>query len=189
MPQARFPNWWSQPYGETPPFGYLLRRAFAPRWFRIHSLPESKRYPETETEFDMLLERQDAVAHAVLDGPARLITATYEAEVVGTTRVLGGRGPHRFECFASFWQPDDGMLAEGEFSFWSTDTLWDLAADAKLLRRMAMDETRAVWMNRSTGEVFAPYDGGLDIIAADEDRRNSLRATFSAWLPDNDAGL
>ena len=81
------------------------------------------------------------------------------------------------------------MVAAGNFSFWSADLQWDLAPNAELLRRIALDEVRAIWMNRSTGELFAPYDGGLDIIAADESRRNSLRSTFSAWLPANDAGL
>lgn len=32
------------------PIGHHLRRAFAERWVRFHSLPGSKRYPESDAE-------------------------------------------------------------------------------------------------------------------------------------------
>ena len=46
-----FAEAWSARYGDTPPVGWRLREQYGgragSRWFRIHSLPGSKRYPDT----------------------------------------------------------------------------------------------------------------------------------------------
>jgi hypothetical protein len=47
----------------TAPVGHLLRDQHRDRWVRFHSLPESKRYPDSEEEYATVLARH----HAVLD--------------------------------------------------------------------------------------------------------------------------
>lgn len=62
-------------FGELPPVGHVLRSAIAERWLRIHSLPHSKRYAETEPEYDELLRRHNELALEVLGprNPALLV--------------------------------------------------------------------------------------------------------------------
>ncbi|WP_425586206.1 DUF3885 domain-containing protein [Streptomyces sannanensis] len=42
---------WESNWPGTLPLGHLLRSAWPDRWVRFHSLPESKRYADTEAEF------------------------------------------------------------------------------------------------------------------------------------------
>ncbi len=190
-----YPAWWTARFGETAPFGYRLRVAFAERWFRIHSLPASKRYPEGAEEQNLLLTRHDAVARSVLPGRCKLVTATYELAVVGARAELDGFGTRVFECVASYRDPGDregfgdDVEVSFEVSFWAAEVEWELSADRSLLLAIAMDEARALWVADSTGEVFAPYDGGADIITSDPTRRVSLRTEFVGWLSPRDDGL
>ena len=41
-------------------------RAHRDRWLRVHSLPEGKRYPETEGERRLMLSRHNAAADAIV---------------------------------------------------------------------------------------------------------------------------
>jgi hypothetical protein len=60
-----FDELWASNYPRAAPLGYLVRQLYPERWFRIHSLPDSKRYPETEAELQLLLERQFTLIHDV----------------------------------------------------------------------------------------------------------------------------
>ena len=42
---------------DTYPVSFLMREAHPECWFRIHSLPEGKRYPESDAEWETLLAR------------------------------------------------------------------------------------------------------------------------------------
>lgn len=61
---------WSAAFGEALPAGYLCRAVLRDRWMRIHSLPESKRYPETKAERDEILRRHNAAACCALGDEA-----------------------------------------------------------------------------------------------------------------------
>ena len=64
---AGFEQFWRDSYGEFPPVTYRLRyEFFDSRWVRFHSLPESKRYPESDTEMEIVLERANILADRVL---------------------------------------------------------------------------------------------------------------------------
>ncbi|TVZ93526.1 hypothetical protein FB157_106248 [Streptomyces sp. BK340] len=41
---------WQRQYSKGSPIAHELRTAYGDRWVRFHSLPGSKRYPETEDE-------------------------------------------------------------------------------------------------------------------------------------------
>lgn len=53
---------WRARFGEVLPAGFLCREALSDRWLRIHSLPESKRYPADPSEMAELLSRHNRVA-------------------------------------------------------------------------------------------------------------------------------
>ena len=52
---------WQQSFPGCEPVAHHLRVAFPDRWVRFHSLPHSKRYPEDEAEYAMVLERHNRV--------------------------------------------------------------------------------------------------------------------------------
>src|SRR5688572_12438686 len=70
---------WDRRFPNCEPIGHHLRVAFADRWVRFHSLPDSKRYPEDETEYAELLARHNVVL-GELAGPGNrvvLLTTGY----------------------------------------------------------------------------------------------------------------
>jgi hypothetical protein len=44
-------------------------------------------------------------------------------------------------------------------------------------------------VHERTTEVFAPYDGGVDLIFSNVERRDQYRQRFSAWLSARPDGL
>ena len=59
MTKAEFDTRWREMFPETQLTPHELRTTYPERWFRIHSLPEAKRYPEDEAEWESLLARQN----------------------------------------------------------------------------------------------------------------------------------
>jgi hypothetical protein len=56
-----FNTYWNSKFPDCPPVGHLLRDAYSDRWFRIHTLPEAKRYPQIEAEYAEVLRRHNAL--------------------------------------------------------------------------------------------------------------------------------
>ena len=60
--QKHFQYFWKDNYKSMPLLGHILREEyFADRWFRIHSLPDSKRYADNDAEMNIILNRQNAI--------------------------------------------------------------------------------------------------------------------------------
>src|SRR5882757_3514011 len=56
-----FKQYWEKTFLDCPPIGYFLREAFPEIWFRIHTLPLSKRYADTPEETAEILRRHNTV--------------------------------------------------------------------------------------------------------------------------------
>lgn len=68
---------WDERWPGLPKLPYELRCARG-RWVRFHTLPGSKRYPETEAEYETILARHNTVLAELMIGPTVLvITAGY----------------------------------------------------------------------------------------------------------------
>lgn len=187
MTTPTLPAWWTNHYGSTPPLGHRLRAAYPDRWLRIHSLPESKRYPESAVELEQLLDRHIAVAGELfgLGQPCTLLTAVYERAEPGTRRTLPDLGGRSFECIAWGKDPD----ADGDASYWATESIWDPQDDRATLIAIAEDQLRALWLNRGSGEVYAPYDGGADLFVIGDERRRWLASKYADWRSARSDGL
>jgi hypothetical protein len=63
---AEFQVRWQQWYPGTVPLGHRMRVSHSPRWLRIHSLPDGKRYAESASEEAALLAAHNRAADLVL---------------------------------------------------------------------------------------------------------------------------
>ncbi len=61
MKKEEFKALWKSKFSEAYPIGYELKWVYENKWFRIHSLPESKRYIETGDEFQIICQRQNEI--------------------------------------------------------------------------------------------------------------------------------
>jgi hypothetical protein len=183
---------WRRHFGDLPPVGYVLRAALPNRWLRIHSLPGSKRYPETDAEYSTMLERHNQAASEILG---------FREDAIFFVHVSGADDfPATFAKFE--WVPRTGLLAstpvrfapvEGDDNALSVAGCmipWTSGVWNDLLRDVADDRVSSVLLaNPTSGEVYAPYDGGADLFVTDSQRVATLRLRWSSWLSRHPEGL
>jgi hypothetical protein len=58
-----------------------------------------------------------------------------------------------------------------------------------LLLEVAQDKLQALWVATDSGAVFAPYDGGADLIYPTGWQRDAARERHQAWLSAHPEGL
>src|SRR5690349_1682675 len=78
MNVSEFGTYWQKNYPDCPPVSYLLKWRLSDRWFRIHSLPASKRYAESDAERQELLDRQNTVLLDVIGEGAEFVAVAGE---------------------------------------------------------------------------------------------------------------
>ncbi len=67
---------------------------------------------------------------------------------------------------------------------------WHAGTFDPLLLSIADDEAdRTMWMNRSNGALFSPYDGGFDLFPDTEAAVRRLKKSYGGWLSPHPDGL
>lgn len=194
MTDEAFLAFWRSHFDDCPPAGFLLHETFPERWFRIHSLPESKRYAETAREMTALLARHNTVASDVLGegSPCVLVTkAEYNPRVGRPARghVQFARLQLQPLVVVTANNPNDtGAGWSIPLSFarmqWQRGALDDVLIDVAnaLLGPLLI-------VSEATARVYAPYDGGADLILTTPAERDVFRNRYQAWLSAHPSGL
>ena len=183
-PVTAFEDWLRLHYGPTPPIGYCLRSDHDHRWLRLHSLPGSKRYAGDDAERAEVRHRARTAASHVLpaDGPVWLVTHRYT-----NTESPPAVPPLDFEPAGSYVHD---LLGDAPMLAYAAQTSWPHDGFDALIDAIAADVATAVWFSADTGEAFAPYDGGIDLILSSHGRARSLRTAFpSHWFSPRADGL
>jgi hypothetical protein len=174
---------WDKAFSGCEPIGHQLKLRFAERWIRFHSLPESKRYPETEAEFEVLLERFNAVVAGVAQPDSQLVLLTTEFAWNATSEAP----PNPQNC-PKYWRSI--VVDEAYWHIWTTQFRWQLGALDSLVREVAVDAiSNVIICDPDCRWAIHPYDGGIDVIAAAPSERDRLRTTFPEWLSSLPSGL
>ncbi|MDE1995999.1 MAG: hypothetical protein KGI75_26110 [Rhizobiaceae bacterium] len=177
-----FEREWSSFHANRKPLGWMLRSDMSLGWVRFHSLPNSKRYAENETEEGIILSRAYSLANATLGMNAscwqiecrkeELNPPYWDLAVSGTA--------------ATTFVDDD----ETQWCAHVLETIWRQGTLDSILLAIADDGTGpTMWMDRKTGRIFAPYDGGFDLLVSSPEEVNQLRMSFGDWLSDHPEGL
>lgn len=198
MSPAEFRRDWNRHYPEIEPVGYELVNARARHWVRFHSLPNSKRYADTEADWRELLQRQNELAVAVLgDGQGCQLVQSRWILPAGVTDLAIQNGNDPFRAITDYGlEPAIVTLREPGTEFeqrWEACVglvRWSNGRFNRLLREIA-DERAAptLWFSDKTGSVFAPYDGGVDLFLPDETRARELADQHADWLSKHPLGL
>ncbi|SCE14049.1 hypothetical protein GA0115240_14063 [Streptomyces sp. DvalAA-14] len=177
---------WQQHWPNCPPVGYKLRDPYRNVWVRFHSLPESKRYADDESEYTVVLERYNTVLDELFAGEdVYVITPVWatEAEVP------------RFRQDAGYWQ---SLLVEDdpdpEFRtychLFAARQTWEYGCLDELLRDIADDKVAGVLVtDTQMGRIYHPYDGGADVFLAAPEERDQMRDRHADWLSRHPSGL
>lgn len=187
---------WDREFQDCPPLGFRLRALIPDRWVRFHSLPESKRYPEDEEEYQILLERHNTILGNLTRQSPRvvLVTTGYSEtpEPVRRDAEVEALDPN-----ARLWRTVPTHTAAPDY--FDAPTYWHLFASEwewrpelfdQLIRLVAADAIANVLIVEPECRwVLHPYDGGMDVIAETPARRTSLRSAHKDWLSASRDGL
>lgn len=162
------------------------------RWVRFHSLPGSKRYAEDDSEYATILHRHNALLDE-LSGPAadlQVITLEVASSPVPRRRtpMLQDLLPEA-ECWSVLSWPDlDPELAFAHA--YVSRVAWQPRRLDQLLRTVADDQIAHVIITPpDLAWLYAPYDGGADVLLANAALRDDLRDRHRQWLSSHPGGL
>ncbi|MCE6996201.1 hypothetical protein LZG04_15525 [Saccharothrix sp. S26] len=161
---------------------------------RFDSLPGSKRYPDTDAEYDTVLRRYNAVLDELFHGQeVWIVTADWsdasDAPALSAQHALWNPGARHWTSVRT-----DEDETDPDFStythlhvgrrFWRTGLVDDL------LRAVADDATGEVMITSlSSDRVHHPYDGGADVLLPTTGERDTLKRRHTDWLSTHQLGL
>lgn len=197
MKKEEFNKYWYLNYPESVPIAYLFKYKYTDRWFRIHSLPNSKRYADNNTELELLLSRQNEIITDLFGIKTPILI------VVGDYNFRGKRTAHitmKEEVFKpySFTRVENINLYEVDAEEYTEDeiyrpafaqSVWMPKFHDTLLKEIANDNTRAFFISFDKSIIVAPYDGGVDFIVKNSWTKENYRNKYSDWLSDREDGL
>jgi hypothetical protein len=139
---------WDRKWPECPPFAHWLPDHYPDRWVRFPSLPEPKRYPDSEAEYAIVLDRHYTVLSDLNPGSHLLIIT---AEWTDTPQTTPQRWPRRSEVAPTsrHWQT---LIEEPDFrshtQLYAKARPWQPGTLDILLRAVADDEINGVLLGR-----------------------------------------
>lgn len=166
-------------------------------WLRLHNLPESKRYPDTENEYQEIEHRQLTLVRELCtrfgSSPDKLLVITPS---VSKTEVPARRDFAFREILpeARCWQSVPYDLTARKSPTWQhifvSEVSLDDARMRQLLRAVVDEKAWDVLIFPPTLEwTFHPYDGGNDLVCSDEDFVEELQVKYKDWLSIDPSGL
>jgi hypothetical protein len=179
---------WRALANDAPPIAHNLRIACGPRWVRFHSLPEPRRYADSEQEYLEILRRHDAIISSfAADGDLlHLLTAGYstnacpERSCIELDTLDPNPAPWRSVQLDENWY----------YHVFRSTFRWWIGAAHSILRLVADDVVREVVFVASDGRwAYHPYDGGGDLICPDTETRDVLAARHVEWVSKHSLGL
>ncbi len=185
-------NLWKECFGDCPPVSHLFKYQLSDRWFRIHSLPESKRYAENDSETAIILERQNALLLDVIgnDSKCFLVSGKYaDSPLKEDIKQCSALENFQFQQFI--------QLSKQEFDKEDLESDEDpvylsLFFTPYKVKSDDLDEVLlcvADWkivnffvVNFANQRIFAPYDGGVDVILENFAERDKFKSKYKDWL-------
>jgi hypothetical protein len=190
MASKQFEEFWKLRYPKTAPIPYLFKNNYAEEWFRIHSLPEAKRYPDTEQEWNILLTRHNTTITDILGNNVKVLLVTGDYSYNDAADVHITDQEPIFLNF-SFHRLPDIDLHEIDCNVYDkrqvfrpafTETIWKPHDHDNIIREIAEDRLRAFFVSSDKEALAAPYDGGIDFILRDSRTRDLYKEKYVSWL-------
>jgi hypothetical protein len=186
--------YWTAHFADCPPVGSLLREAYHDRWFRIHTLPESKRYPETAEDYAEVLRRHNTILTDLLslEQPIALLATGYSTTLdpMSPEDINERYHPFDFVRSVAMHEDDEDEEFHSYSHIWLHVHLWQPQSLDLLLTDVADNTVADVLLVDPQRDVlYHPYDGGADVILGIRAERDRWRAQYRAWLSQHPSGL
>lgn len=195
MTTSRFDEYWQAHFPELAPAGLAFQESLRTRWLRIHSLPGSKRYADSPEERAELLQRHRRVADVVLGASSAcaLLVAGFSDAPGPADEPTLARLPQLAFTQALVDHPDWLQHPRSDAASLNASVAlvaWEFERFEAFILAVADDHVDvATFLSFDTGQIYAPYDGGADLIFVSEAERDARARDWSTWLSSNPTGL
>jgi len=197
MTSEQFDTFWNSVYPDTIPLAHYFKHDYKDRWFRIHSLPESQRYADTDQEWDILLSRQNKIILDLIGNSKKLFIVTGEYDFDGKFDPPGFLDNELLEDFKfkslktiDMYKPgSDEFDKETTYRPFFAEINWEQNKYNNILRSIAIDEMRAFFICIDKKCLIAPYDGGMDFVLENEKMKEVYKNKYKDWLSLHPEGL
>lgn len=195
MVENEFIDYWNKEYSESFPINHELKQVYSDRWFRIHSLPESKRYADSDEEYKIILERQNQLINDLIGEEIEIAIAISFGLYVDD---ITNDNYKELTDFGEFQKVLTINLHKERPEEYEDDTYfdifvniekWKMGSRNEILKAIADDEIRAMFVSPSKRCIIAPYDGGVDVIVDSTEKRDRLKTKYKDWLSDREDGM
>jgi hypothetical protein len=192
MNTRQFYQFWAENFAEIPPINHLFKEKLTNRWLRIHSLPDEKRYAETEAEWELLKARQNTVFLDLMPEKAEIYlilqlfshkSNALESNFFLKNELFSGLNFTKLDGIDYFeltklWT-DEGLILH--------PFLTKIDANSEqfqsFLTAIAKDEIRAFFFSKKEKRIIAPYDGGVDLVFENRASMLFYQKKYADWLP------
>ena len=193
MDVKSFSTYWDNTYAGLSPTGEALRNGIPDRWLRIHTLPTSKRYPDSNLEMAEILRRHNALIGEVLDEGdpyVTVVTGYGSAHLADGSIDLGGLPIDSFEYWKSEAFEDDAWSDASFWHFYLAENVWSNRSADLLLSKIARDKiANVLFVAPGKQFIYHPYDGGGDAFPRNAAIRNQLYERYFDWTSRHPSGL
>ena len=193
MTESEFIDFWNKTYPNSHPINHELKWVYPDRWFRIHNLPESKRYARSESEYTIILNRQNQLINDLIgEGSEIAISFGYYSDNLTENCEIEQTD---FGAFHKSLTIDLHRERPNEFDeptyfdVYVKIANWKNNSQDQMLKAIADDEFRAMVISLSTGLIIAPYDGGVDVITESKLETDKLKLKYKDWLSTREDGM
>ena len=197
MTAEDFKHFWDSTYPDTIPIGNYFKHDYSDRWFRIHSLPNSQRYPSDQEDWKILLDRQNIILTDLLANESSILIVTGDHHAEGYLELYPIDEVKSIKSFTfTRLEPIDLHLLGPEqyekgqtYIPMFTVQSWDAHKFDEVLKDIAEWNLEAFFISVHNQCIVSPYDGGMDIILQDSQTRDFYRTKYEAWLSPRKDGL
>ena len=170
---------WKQRFGSLLPISHDFKWTHHDRWMRIHSLPDSKRYPDTDSEYQQISSRQNTVFSDLIPfaSPYYLIYMRYDHD-------LSNKYYDEIECFTKFRQLKSFRIPDDESTtgkLYADIADWSPYLIDNILYAIADDKIRVIFMPVTLDRLIIPYDGGMDLIFESISMKERFLIKYQHW--------
>jgi hypothetical protein len=173
-----------------PPINYLFKIFYTDRWLRIHSLPDSKRYANTDEEWEILFNTQNTILEDIFTAgdDVILFSGGYNSkDFFNNDNHLVDHVSLKAYNFIALDEIDlhaksqDYCEVNTFYTPYFTTIHFKDSSYNDVLKSIADDEMRAFFINPKSNTIFAPYDGGIDIIYKDAEARDFYKVKYNHY--------
>lgn len=194
MTESGFIDYWKKEYPEALPINHELKWVYRDRWFRIHSLPESKRYADSPEEYKIILHRQNQLINDLIGEETEVVIlfGLYSTDTINNDKHEELTDFGEFQKVLTIdlhtTRPEE-YEDRVYFDIFAKVENWENESRNNLLKAIVDDEIRAMFVCPSKKCIIAPYDGGVDIIVDSSEKRDLLKSKYKDWLSDREDGM